>query len=154
MAHQDVTAQTYALHSHLATITLRVVELDKSQKRGKSMSHTICHLEIPTTDVKKSGEFYKKLFNWKIDYSMGENYAIFSTGEEQLGGGLDSSEEARSLGKIIIYIQVDDINAMLEKVEKLGAKKVTGKTEIPNVGWFGLFTDLDGNTIGLFTPKG
>jgi hypothetical protein len=27
------------------------------------------------------------------------------------------------------------------------------KTEIPKVGWFGLFKDLDGSAIGLFTPK-
>lgn len=119
------------------------------------MFHTICHLEIPTTDVKKSGEFYKKLFSWKIDYGWGKDYAMFNTEEGVLsGGGLDSSEEMRSLGNIIIYIQVDDINAMLEKAVKLGAKKVKEKTEIPNVGWYGLFTDLDGNTIGLFTSKG
>ena len=117
------------------------------------MPHTICHLEIPTTDVKKSGEFYKKLFGWKIDYSWGKDYAIFSTGEGQLSeGGLDRKDKITP-GNIIIYILVDDINAMLEKAEKLGAKKVKEKTEIPNVGWFGLFTDLDGNTIGLFTPK-
>jgi predicted enzyme related to lactoylglutathione lyase len=40
---------------------------------------------------------------------------------------------------IIIYILVDDMNAMLAEVVKLGAKKVKEKTEIPNVGWFGLF---------------
>ena len=118
------------------------------------MPHTICHLEIPTTDVKKAGEFYKKLFDWKIDYGWSKDYATFSTEEGVLtGGGLDSSEEARSLGNIIIYILTDDINAMLEKAVRLGAKKVKEKTEIPNVGWYGLFTDLDGNTIGLFTPK-
>lgn len=116
------------------------------------MPQTICHLEIPTTNVKRSGDFFRKLFDWKIDYSWGEDYAIFSTGEGQLGGGLDRKDEITP-GNIIIYIQVDDIDAMLEKAEKLGAKKVKKKTEIPNVGWFGLFTDLDGNTIGLFTPK-
>jgi len=118
------------------------------------VSHTICHLEIPTADVKKSGEFYRKLFGWKIDYGWSKNYALFNTGEGQLsGGGLDSSEETRSLGSIIIYVQVDDINAMLEKAVKLGAKKVKEKTEVPNTGWYGLFTDLDDNTIGLFTSK-
>lgn len=50
-------------------------------------------------------------------------------------------------------MQVDDINAMLRKAVKLGGKKVKEKTEIPNVGSFDLFTDLDGNIIGLFTPK-
>ena len=118
------------------------------------MVNTICHLEIPTEDVKKSGEFYKKLFGWKMDYGWSKDYAMFSTEEGVLsGGGLDSSEEARSIGRIIIYIQVDDIKAMLEKAVKLGARRVKEKTEIPNVGWYGLFTDLDGNTIGLFTPK-
>jgi len=117
------------------------------------MPHTICHLEIPTTDVKKSGEFYNKLFGWKIDYNWGKDYAVFSTGEGQLsGGGLDRKDEITS-GNIIIYILIDDINAMLEKAVRLGAKKVKERTEIPDVGWFGLFTDLDGNTIGLFTPK-
>ena len=42
---------------------------------------------------------------------------------------------------------------MLDEAVKLGGKKVKERTEIPNVGWFGLFTDLDVNTIGLFTPK-
>ena len=117
------------------------------------MPHTICHLEIPTTDTKRAGEFYEKLFGWKIDYSMGKDYAIFNTGEGMLtGGGLDRKDKITP-GNIIIYIQTDDTNAMLAKAEKLGAKKITEKTEIPNVGWFGLFTDLDGNTIGLFTPK-
>ncbi len=117
------------------------------------MSHTICHLEIPTTDVKKSGEFYKNLFDWKIDYGWSKDYAMFNTGEGILaGGGLDRKDKITP-GNIIIYIQVDDINSMLEKAMKLGAKKVKEKTEIPNTGWYGLFTDLDGNTIGLFTPK-
>jgi len=48
---------------------------------------------------------------------------------------------------------VDDIDTMLEKAVKLGAKKVKEKTEIPNIGWYSLFTDLDDNTIGLFTQK-
>jgi len=69
-----------------------------------------------------------------------------------LSGGLDRKDRITP-GNIIIYLLVDDINAMLKKAVKFGAKKVKEKTEIPNVGWFGLFTDLDGNTIGLFTPK-
>jgi predicted enzyme related to lactoylglutathione lyase len=92
------------------------------------MPQTICHLEIPATDVKKSGEFYKKLFDWKIDYGWGKDYATFDTGEGQLGGGLDRKDRI-TLGNsnVIIYILVDDINAMLAKAVKLGAKKVKEK---------------------------
>nr|ADP09462.1 glyoxalase family protein [uncultured marine crenarchaeote E48-1C] len=116
------------------------------------MTHTICHLEIPTTELRKAGEFYRQLFGWSIDYGWGADYATFSPGKEQLGGGLDRKDSITP-GKIIIYIQVGDIDAMLRKAAKLGGKKVQDKTEITNVGWCGLFKDVDGNTIGLFTPK-
>ncbi|MBV9707198.1 MAG: VOC family protein, partial [Chloroflexi bacterium] len=41
--------------------------------------------------------------------------------------------------------------ASLAKVEELGGKTVRSKTEIPNTGWFAIFTDPTGNTIALFT---
>lgn len=56
-------------------------------------------------------------------------------------------------GGIIFYVAVEDIPKTLNKAEELGAKTVKGKTEIPNVGWFGSFSDLDGNIIGVFTAK-
>jgi len=120
------------------------------------MSHPIIHLEIPITDTKKSGEFYEKLFGWKMDYGWEPDYALFSyeVGKNGglCGGGLDRKDDIKP-GNLIIYVHADNIEAMLERAEKLGGKRVQEKTEIPNVGWFGLFKDLDGNTIGLFTPK-
>ena len=128
-------------------------EHPKRNIRRHDTMHTICHLEIPTTDLKKSGEFYRELFGWEIDYGWGPDYAVFNTGEGVLsGGGLDRKDKINP-GNVIIYIQVNDINGMLAKAEKLGGRKVQEKREIPNVGWFCLFKDLDGNTIGLFTPK-
>lgn len=134
------------------------IELNKSSnyfpsRSERCMPHTICHIEIPTVDSKKSSEFYKNLFGWKIDFSWGPDYVFFGTGEGTIAGGaLDRKDEIKP-GNIIVYVQVEDINTMLEKAVTLGGKKVKEKTEIPTVGWFGLFTDLDGNMIGLFTPK-
>ena len=113
------------------------------------MVHNICHLEIPVTDVRRAGEFYNKLFGWKIEYGM-ENYALFMP-EEGLAGGLDKVEKINP-GGIVFYVAVANILETLEKAEELGAKTVKEKTEIPNMGWFGLFSDLDGNIIGVFTP--
>jgi predicted enzyme related to lactoylglutathione lyase len=50
-----------------------------------------------------------------------------------------------------VSIQTDDIDSTLAEVEKLGGKTVTPKTEIPDMGWFAVFTDPEGNYIGLFT---
>ena len=84
-------------------------------------------MEIPTTNLKKSGGFYKELFGWEIDYGWGSDYAMFNTGEGVLtGGGLDRKDEINP-GNIIIYVQVEDINAMLKKAMELGGKKVKNK---------------------------
>ena len=107
-------------------------------------------MEIPVTDVRRAGEFYHKLFGWKIDYGM-EDYATFIP-DEGLAGGLDKVEKVTP-GGITFYVAVEDIPKTLNRVEELGAKTVKEKTEIPNVGWFGLFSDLDGNIIGIFTAK-
>lgn len=117
------------------------------------MSNTICHLEIPTTDLKKAGKFYNELFDWEIDYDWGPDLAMFKTKEGQLsGGGFDRKNKITP--GVVIYIEVQDIEAMLDKAERLGGKAIQRKTEIPrDIGWYGLFKDLDGNTIGLFTPK-
>jgi len=35
----------------------------------------------------------------------------------------------------------------------LGGKILRSKTEIPGIGWFGIFKDPTGNSIALFTSK-
>ena len=54
---------------------------------------------------------------------------------------------------MLIYVMVEDIEQTLSKAKELGGKIVKENTEIPKVGWFGLLSDLDGNTIGVFKPK-
>jgi predicted enzyme related to lactoylglutathione lyase len=52
---------------------------------------------------------------------------------------------------VLLYISTDDIDATLAKIEAHGGKTVVPKTEIPQVGWFGIFTDPTGNRVALFT---
>ena len=47
------------------------------------------------------------------------------------------------------YVEVDDINAYLKKAEGLGAKTVMPRTVIPDTITMAMFSDTDGNTIGL-----
>jgi predicted enzyme related to lactoylglutathione lyase len=35
--------------------------------------------------------------------------------------------------------------------EALGGKILTPRSEIPGMGWYGLFSDPTGNLVGLFT---
>ena len=47
------------------------------------------------------------------------------------------------------YAQVDDLQAYLDKAEQLGGMTVMPPTEIPNVVTLAMFSDPEGNIIGM-----
>jgi len=117
------------------------------------MDHPIVHIEISTTDLAKAQKFYSQLFNWKITaWGGSSNYLMFETGKEP-GGGIQKVDKVRPGDGVLIYVLVEDIEKTLDKAKELGGKITKGNTEIPNVGWFALLTDLDGNIIGVFKAK-
>ena len=114
-------------------------------------NHPIVHVEISASDLAAAGRFYADLFGWKIEHTPELNYSTFDYGSEVMGGGLNPVQEGNPAGTVIVYVDTDDIDASLAKVESLGGKLVTPKTEMPGIGWFGLFRDPTGNLIGLYT---
>ncbi len=117
-------------------------------------THNVVHIEIPTADGKASGEFYGKLFGWKITRDESMDYTMFSPGEGPGGGftkiGGEWGQHVQ-VGHVLIYINSEDIEADLKKAEALGGSIVQPKMEIPKTGWFGIFTDPTGNTVALYT---
>jgi hypothetical protein len=114
------------------------------------MPNPIVHFEIGVNNMDKGMEFYQSLFGWKIDHDPQMTWAVISTGEEP-GGGICSAGEEMPVG-IYIYIKVDDIDAALKKAERLGGKITCPKKLIsPQYGYYGLFTDPDGNMIGVWS---
>ncbi len=113
--------------------------------------HGFCHFEIPTTDPQGSKNFYGKLFGWKMEESM-PGYVMFTTGDNQ-SGGLTQDGKPSEKG-VILYIEVGDITKKLSEIEAAGGKKVKDKTAIsPEFGFYGLFKDPSGNTMGLWSRK-
>jgi predicted enzyme related to lactoylglutathione lyase len=117
-------------------------------------SHPIVHVEIPASDTKAGGKFYGEVFGWKIETDPTFDYTMFQV-EGGPGGGFTSTSDSSPMkskpGDVLVYIGTDDIDASLRQVEAHGGKVVMPKTEIPNTGWFSIFTDPTGNRIGLFT---
>ena len=113
--------------------------------------HTIVHVELSAKDPKAAGDFYKKLFDWKIEADDKLGYVQFSPEEGGIGGGFNPVDENNPAGSVLAYVGTDDIPASLKKAESLGAKTVMPKTEITGFGWFGIFMDPTGNRVGLYT---
>ncbi len=45
------------------------------------------------------------------------------------------------------------IDADLKQVAKLGGEVLRQKTEIPGMGWYGIFKDPTGNVLAIYTSE-
>ena len=112
-----------------------------------------CHIEIPSKDLSRAKAFYGDVFGWKISAWEGaSNYLMFETGEG-VGGGFTTEFDLSKKAGILLYILAEDIPATLEKIAKYGGKTVLPKTQIPNVGYYAIFSDAEGNQMGLYSQK-
>jgi len=110
----------------------------------------VVHVEIPATSTEGAGKFYQELFGWKIQHMPEMNYTMWEDGSGS-GGGFPQVSDENPAGQVLVYIDSDDIEADLKKVAKLGGKVLRQKTEIPQMGWFGIFKDPTGNVLALYT---
>lgn len=120
------------------------------------MPAPVVHFEIGCRNTDKARSFYGPLFGWEFHAHgpaamVGNIGPMCPTPTGGIGGHLNSlghPPEHYSL----IYVQVDDLEATLKHVEKLGGKRVVPPTEVPGMGSFAWFNDPDGTTIGLWKP--
>jgi predicted enzyme related to lactoylglutathione lyase len=60
-----------------------------------------------------------------------------------------SREQAATSGPVLV-VDVDSIDATLERVGGMGGSTVVGKTPVGDMGFAAYFTDPEGNVIGLW----
>jgi len=111
----------------------------------------IVHVEIPAANVEAAGKFYADLFGWKLHHDANMNYTMWQAGDGDEYGGFPQVSDENPAGQVLVYIDSDDIEADLKKVEKLGGKTLHAKAEIPGTGWYGVFQDPTGNVLALYT---
>ena len=111
------------------------------------MANPVIHFEVAGKDAKKLQKFYGKLFDWKIDANNPLDYGMIEAGERGIPGGVGPSPNGAT--HVTFYVEVDDLQAALDKAEKLGGKIVTPPMDVPGGPKLAHFTDPEGNFIGL-----
>ncbi len=117
----------------------------------------VVHFEIPAKDLKKSKDFYEKIFDWKIELWKDKGGMANTTPSDKEGnpteaGGINGGFYKRKskADHPSIVVQTDSITETLKKIKKAGGKVTTAKHEIGEWGFMADFTDLEGNEIGLW----
>ena len=113
------------------------------------------HFEIAGRNAESLSEFYNSAFDWDTSQSPSGIYALDPVSEHGIMGHiLPTTDDMPVSNYVTIYIQVDDLQASLEKVESLGGKTCVLPQVIPgDMGSFAMFLDPSGNSVGLYQPK-
>ncbi|MBI4552540.1 MAG: VOC family protein [Candidatus Latescibacteria bacterium] len=114
------------------------------------MGHPVVHFEVGGNDRKQLERFYGQVFDWKIHSHDEMHYGLVEAAERGIGGGISGSIPNGPSSWVTFYVQVDDLEAYLKKIESVGGKTIVPPTPIPNTGSFAWFSDPAGNCIGLF----
>ncbi len=116
------------------------------------MAHgQITHIEFPADQTDRAQGFYSELFGWKFEaYEQLPGYFLFNTGSIESAGGAVGQRGTATGDKLRIYITVDSIDEALAKVEGLGGKIVSPKSDIPGQGSYAVVTDSEGSEVGLY----
>ena len=119
-----------------------------------NMHNLINWLEIPASDFSRAVTFYKTLLQVEMTESevYGTKMAFFPSDNEHVSGAVVQGEDYKpSIGGVLIYIHGGrDLQDVLNRVMPAGGTVLVPKTQIsPEMGYFALFIDTEGNKLGL-----
>lgn len=116
------------------------------------MPNPVVHFEIRSSGAEDLQQFYADLFEWHVDASNPMNYGLVDTHSERgISGGIAPASGEPNL--VSFYVEVEDINAKLKEVEERGGRVVSPVTSIPGMVTFAMFSDPEGNCVGLVSSE-
>ncbi|GAA3600079.1 VOC family protein [Flavivirga amylovorans] len=136
-----------------------VQKVDSSQEqKTNDMKSFISLFEIPATDISRAVNFYQTILGINIEKMEmpGMEMGIFPYEGQMVTGVIIKGEGYEpSANGVVIYLNGgDNLQFILDKVEKSGGKVILPKTaHADESGFFALFLDTEGNKLGLNSPN-
>lgn len=122
------------------------------------MKNLINWFEIPANDFNRAVKFYKGILSVDVHESemFGTKMGIFASEEGSVSGAIVKGEDYKpSMEGVTVYLNAgEDLQNALSKVDQLGGKVIVPKTQIsPEMGYFAMFIDTEGNKMALHSIK-
>jgi hypothetical protein len=120
----------------------------------------VVHFEIHASDPDALMAFYSGLLDWTSVAVPAQDYWLIETGPEDepgIGGGLvrrpvAGPADSPAMNAFVCTVQVESLDAVLEKGDELGAVVALPKMPLTGIGWLAYIKDPDGNVLGLLQP--
>ncbi len=122
------------------------------------MNNLISIIEIPSSDFSRAVKFYQNILGITIEEMEmdGNQMGIFPNEAGTVNVVLVKGNDYKpTTNGAVLYLNAGtDLQPVLDKVEQNGGKVIVAKTEIsPEMGYFALFIDTEGNKLGLHSVQ-
>lgn len=123
------------------------------------MKNLIELVEIPSVDFERAVRFYETVLGIELrvcDACEMEKMAFFSDFSIKPNVAISWATDFHpSRDGVLISLLVESIETALSLIEANGGKTVRPKTKIEadGMGYFAMFADSEGNTLGLYAEK-
>lgn len=121
----------------------------------------VVHFEIQADDTERAAQFYRDVFGWNIEKYPGlewEYWFIITAPKESADAGINGGllkrpnvlpEVACGVNSFVCTVDVDNYDAVAQKIEAAGGKVAMPKFALVGMAWQGYFLDTEGNTFGI-----
>ena len=115
--------------------------------------------ELMTYDLKKSVDFYSKLFGWKTTKAKfhGNDYVTFTLNNQRVGGMMSLTDfKFKDMPPHwLTYFNVKDCDKSTKTAKEQGAKVLFSPTTVKGAGRMSIVTDAEGAVFALmhYDPK-
>ncbi|MDF3054900.1 MAG: Glyoxylase [Gammaproteobacteria bacterium] len=117
-----------------------------------------CWNELMTGDTQAAGKFYAELFGWECHtHQVGEvSYTMFKNGDKEIAGMMQTPDAQKEHipPHWMSYVLVDDLDAMVEKAQSLGATIKVPAQLVGNFGRLAMIEDPTGAVIAFWQYVG
>ena len=111
----------------------------------------ICYLEIPTTDIARSADFYKRVFGWNIR-KRGDGSTSFDDTVGEVSGAWVLGRPPAAQPGLMVHIMVDNVAATLDLIVANGGEIAQPiGADAPEIT--ARFRDPAGNVLGLYQHR-
>jgi len=125
---------------------------DHIGSKVKNVPNSYCWVELGTKDTDAAEQFYQNLVNWEPKHQdfEGMKYTTFKNGPISEGGMYKMTPEMSDIpSHWLVYFNVDDCEATVNKAKQLGAKVLKEPEFIPTVGNFSVLQDPQGAVFAV-----
>jgi EmrB/QacA subfamily drug resistance transporter len=133
--------------------------------RCQSAEATVLDYQVAGDAVSAARQFFRDAFGWETGPPESSYVVAAGDSHRVVKGGTAAVSLARAIGDpprlvdggsrdVAFYVEVDDVEAALRRIEGLGGQRVLGPVQTTASSEVALFSDPHGMLVGLFKDKG